>query len=1247
MIPSALGFGFWPASPARRRPWLRHSPPERRPLVIRNLKTLGLAPVAFLLVSMVATVGLAVLAPSASAAAPPVFWEACPSGTLAGQCSAPRGVAADPTTGHLFVADQGIRRVDEFTAWGVFVKTWGWDVVASGPDNTAGGEFEVCVPARGDVCKAGVGGAGIGQFSGPQGIAIDSAGDVYVMDPPAAARRVQKFDPEAGPPGEEEYGVKFQLMFGGHVDTGGGTPSNPGNLCTAQFIANGDTCGAGTTGTANGEFGAVQVQGSYIAVDTAGTAMTADDKVYVGDVNRIQRFDAGGVWQENLAQAGNSVNSLAVDSAGNLYVTYIDVTINNNKANVHKLDPTTAAELCTLQVENPRAVATVANGDVYVFSKASAQILRFGPSCSASPALTAPVESFGSGLAVGSTGLGANLVSADGVDIYFANFSPALVRAYGAVPSKWAPPSTPPSIDSQYTTAVGTASAKVQAEINPHYWEDTSYYVEYGAGKCSEGGCPAKIGFPGTSLNAGIESSDLPTAEVLIPGLAAGTTYHYRFVAQSSGGGPVFGTAGPGAATFAAGGERAFTTYLPATAVADSRGYELVSPTSKADAEVGVPGNAGGLVDLSFARPEQAALGGGAITYTSFTAFADPQTAPAASQYLSRRGTSGWSTENITPPGQDSTLSDPLRGFTPELTFAAVGRREPALTPDAVTGFENLYRRDNQSGALRALTTQAPSGVSSEEFCVAYAGASADASHMILLATGPISPEAPAGAGSSLYEWSPSQGIKLVSVLPGETTAPPSSTNGFGAGGISGCGAGASVLHNAISRDGRRIFWTDGSSLFARVDGVETVQLDATQGGVGPGGGGRFRAASADGAKVFFTDSTLLTPASGPGDLYLYDIEAPGGSRLTDLTAGASGGGQVQGVIGAAEDGSRAYFVATSVLTGAEKNEQGAQAVAGEPNLYVWTAGGSVHYIATLTASGSYTDTLDWSGKPREQTARVSPNGRFLAFQSAKSLTGFDNTAGGRRSSCGVNPVFGTALGPQCPEAYVFDAGTGKLSCASCGPAGARPAGAASLPTWNSPFEQPRYLSDDGRAFFQTFDSLALKDTNGKQDVYEFEQPGVDSCSATSPAFNSSSGGCVYLISSGVSADESYFLDASANALDVFFSTRQQLVPADQDERFDVYDAREGGGFPPPPPAPPSCSGEACRPLQATPSESSPTSFSFVGPGNVKPRHRRHKGANRRCAKGGHRVHRHGKSACSKGHRKHGKRAGHDRRAAR
>ena len=42
------------------------------------------------------------------------------------------------------------------------------------------------------------------------------------------------------------------------------------------------------------------------------------------------------------------------------------------------------------------------------------------------------------------------------------------------------------------------------------------------------------------------------------------------------------------------------------------------------------------------------------------------------------------------------------------------------------------------------------------------------------------------------------------------------------------------------------------------------------------------------------------------------------------------------------------------------------------------------------------------------------------------------------------------------------------------------------------PYQQ-RYLSDDGRLFFNSFDSLVPQDTNGKADVYEYEPAGVGS----------------------------------------------------------------------------------------------------------------------------------------------------------
>ena len=83
---------------------------------------------------------------------------------------------------------------------------------------------------------------------------------------------------------------------------------------------------------------------------------------------------------------------------------------------------------------------------------------------------------------------------------------------------------------------------------------------------------------------------------------------------------------------------------------------------------------------------------------------------------------------------------------------------------------------------------------------------------------------------------------------------------------------------------------------------------------------------------------------------------------------------------------------------------------------------------------------------------------------------------------------------------------------ASCDPTGARPVGvhdseellvdrssiwrdhwlAGSVPAWRETggvrtLYQPRYLSDNGRVFFDSSDALVPQDTNGLEDVYEYE----------------------------------------------------------------------------------------------------------------------------------------------------------------
>ena len=91
-------------------------------------------------------------------------------------------------------------------------------------------------------------------------------------------------------------------------------------------------------------------------------------------------------------------------------------------------------------------------------------------------------------------------------------------------------------------------------------------------------------------------------------------------------------------------------------------------------------------------------------------------------------------------------------------------------------------------------------------------------------------------------------------------------------------------------------------------------------------------------------------------------------------------------------------------------------------------------------------------------------------------------------------------------------------------------------------------------------------------------------------------------ISTGTGNSDSYFVDASASGKDVYFGTRDRLVPADKDDNTDIYDAREGGGFAAPAAEPPPCEAEACRPpLTAAPAPPQLGSRNFNGPGNRKP----------------------------------------------
>jgi len=364
--------------------------------------------------------------------------------------------------------------------------------------------------------------------------------------------------------------------------------------------------------------------------------------------------------------------------------------------------------------------------------------------------------------------------------------------------------------------------------------------------------------------------------------------------------------------------------------------------------------------------------------------------------------------------------------------------------------------------------------------------------------------------------------------------------------------------------------------------------------------------ATPDGRYVFFTSQEELTNDATTGtedqgnDLYRYDTQS---GELIDIAPDTAdvNGAEVQGVLGSSADGSYVYFAANGMLAeGAGAGNCKSSPVTGwghggDCNIYLWHEG-EIRFIATTT--GEEGDALAWVPTSSNgcctismTTSRVSSTGTLL-FASKGSPSAYDSE------------------GKQ--ELYRYEPAAG-LGCVSCNPTGAPPRGDASIQSIRPGTVSVsganafwvRNLTDDGnRAFFETPDQLVAGDHNGVQDVYEWEAKGAGSCES-----EGQDGGCLYLISSGESAEPSYFDDASKSGDDVFFLTHQSLVRQDRDRLRDVYDARVGGGIASQNEEPqPRCEGEACKGAASpVPGIESAGSAGFAGPGNPNPSRHQHK----------------------------------------
>ncbi len=1111
-------------------------------------------------------------------------------GTGNSQFTKPDGVAVNDTTHDVYVVDRGDSRVEEFMSTGAYI-----------------GQFD------GSAAPTGV-------FEEPTAIAVDdsgnpldpSAGDVYVVD--AGHNVIDKFSAAGVYEGQitaGEGGSPFSRMGGVAVDPSGVvwvTAVGPTghevdsfsdalvNAFLSQKYNSPSTLRQGLAPDAEGRLYIAGYEGvnrykndkfeeelDYLEPVSGVAVDTSSNEVYFGVGEQVKAYNPSGVFTEQFGSGDLSGSSgVATDSAS--HTVYVADAASDRVAifdDVVLPDVSTAGELSDVEHEGTVTLNGTVDPDGEPVTSCEFEYGTEASYGSEVPCEPAPGS--------GSSPVAVHAVVSGLTPLTSYHYRLVAGDAHGSDPGldhTFVAPARP-TIESESAVKVTSESAELLAQIDPGAI-DTTYRVEYG---------PTSAYGTSVSGDAGSGSS-AATVRLLLQGLQPDTTYHFRVVASNGLQREVIGS-DQEFSTQSGGGE--FT--LP-----DGREWEMVTPPEKPGARIlGLGDQAGDDI--------QAAQSGDGITFGATAPYvANPagSRSPEVTQVISLRSAPGvWSTQDITTPHNEAASELAIgheaeyKLFSSDLSLGLVEPEGDTPLPPLPAGSEKtIYMRDT-GGGYEALVTSGNvppgckfGGDGEGAGGVEFVDGTPDMRHVIVSTNQNFGPVCLyPGVYGGTYEWSEGR-LAPIGVLPdGEVV-----------------GGGLAGVRGGLSNDGSRIVWTSGNALYLR-DMVKGETIPVAE--VGEHEELAFQIGNVEGSREFFTDD---------GSLEVFEVTSGEGEPLAGRATKLTEGGGVDGVIGASEDGSDVYFVDSGVL--GDGAAHGAES--GGDNLYVEQYDGESKawmppvFIALLSGE----DISSWA-PPKGLgglTSRVSPNGRYLAFMSDRSLTGYDS----RDANSGVPDE----------EVFLDDADTGRLVCASCNPTGAQPVGvfegqrelsvdyvgawenrwfAANIPGWTTAslttaLYQSRYLSDSGRLFFNSSDALVPGDVNGQEDVYEYEPAGVGSCQA--PGYGQSAsdvlvegeGGCVGLISAGTSSEEAAFLDASEGGGDVFFTSLSRLAPQDVDTSVDIYDAHECTAAVPCAPAvvavpPPCTTADSCKPAPASQPAifGAPASETFAGSGNVVP----------------------------------------------
>jgi DNA-binding beta-propeller fold protein YncE len=253
-------------------------------------------------------------------------------GSESGEFREPFGIAVNQSTGNVYVSDYGNSRIDEYSSSGVFVRAFGWGV------SNGEAALQTCTSS----CKAGLGGGGAGQLSGPDGVAIDSSGHVWVAE--EGNDRVQEFSETGGyitafgsaGSGAGQLEAPMDIAFTGsdlyvtdqnneRVDEF--TTSGTFVKTIGWGVSNGEekletctsSCRAGIAGSGGGQF--------YIPRGVTVDPISGNLYVVNTDSDCLQEITTAGVFVAKACSGGsgpgqfNGPMGVAASSAGLIYIT--------------------------------------------------------------------------------------------------------------------------------------------------------------------------------------------------------------------------------------------------------------------------------------------------------------------------------------------------------------------------------------------------------------------------------------------------------------------------------------------------------------------------------------------------------------------------------------------------------------------------------------------------------------------------------------------------------------------------------------------------------------------------------------------------------------------------------------------------------------------------------------------------------------------------------------------------------------